>query len=320
MLPLVFDCLCKNNRFAPADAGPLVLATILCFALTAVGLGEDSKAGSTVFKSTDDKYETIYSVEYATFKKNGSDEKGSLLADIYQPKGDGPFPTILMVHGGAWFSGNKSHVSLHARSAADAGYAVVAINYRLAPRYKFPAQLVDLRSGLRFIKENKQKYSFDTERIAAYGYSAGAHLVSLLGVTQNEAKENLIDGAEVKAIVAGGTPCEFSWIADDSERLSFWLGGSREQKPKVYKNASPTSFVDAKDPPFFFFHGTADQIVPLSSAQTMKKLLVEKNVENSFHTVPRASHMGAFMDQKARGLAIQFLGKELSASLDKTGR
>lgn len=272
--------------------------------------------------------EVIRSVEYATY--DGLDSKGDLtgkqrklLADIYMPANDslaneqGKLPTVLMVHGGAWFSGNKAHVALHARDVAKAGYVVVAVNYRLAPRYKYPAQLEDLRSALRFIRTNAEKYHFDTGRIAGYGYSAGAQLVAMLAVTQNEDKKNLVEGAPVRAVVAGGTPCEFSWIPERSERLAFWLGDSREKKPEAYANASPTTFVNQGDPPLFLFHGTKDRIVPIESAQRMNRLLEERQVPHEFHLVKDADHMRAFLDSESRVNAIGFLKKHLAKKPSK---
>ena len=64
-------------------------------------------------------------------------------ADIYVPPGEGPFPGVLMIHGGAWTSGTKGHMLAHARTVVAAGYTVMNINYRLAPKDKFPAQVDD---------------------------------------------------------------------------------------------------------------------------------------------------------------------------------
>jgi acetyl esterase/lipase len=290
------------------------LFTVLLLSAS-VAEGDDTHKRTKIV-SSEVNYVVTYSVSYSD---NEEAKEKHHLADIYQPRGDGPFPTILMVHGGAWFAGNKAHVSLHARHAADAGYAVVAINYRLAPAHRFPAQLDDCRLALNWIAENADKFGFDTHRLAAYGYSAGAHLVSLLATTQNDTTKRYSDGdalaasdGNLKAIVAGGTPCEFSWIPARSERLTFWLGGSRKQLPDVYKSASPTSFVDAKDPPIFLFHGKLDRIVPITSVEKMKERLDSTGVDSILHVIPNADHFGAFVNREARKLAIEFLDEKLS--------
>lgn len=235
-----------------------------------------------------------------------------LLADVYLPKTDGPHPTLLMIHGGAWFSGNKVHVAYHASYAAEKGYAVVAINYRLAPKHKFPVQVEDCKTGLNWICENSDEFQFDKDRIAVYGYSAGAQLASLLGLGSNNTDSaGAQDSVVIKAIVAGGAPCEFSWIPSDSGRLNYWLGKPRDAAPKVYAAASPVEVVDADDPPTFLFHGTIDRIVPPSSPEKLKKKLDDAKVISELHIVEGAGHMGAFLDKDARKLAIQFLDKHL---------
>ena len=257
------------------------------------------------------------------------DDESQLLADVYLPATPKPWPTILMIHGGAWFSGNKVHVSHHARYAAEQGFAVVAINYRLAPRYKFPAQLDDCRDALAWIDEHARAYGFDLRSVAVYGYSAGGHLASLVGLAQNsataEVDPEVDDGAsrqgpqgsrsravpKIRAIVAGGAPCEFSWIPAEAQTLAYWLGDSRTAVPEIYAAASPIAYVDVGDPPVFLFHGTADRIVPLQSPKKMAEQLKISQVPYQLHIMKGATHVGAFLDHTGRQKAISFLKKQL---------
>lgn len=274
---------------------------------------------SVAGKSFGEAYEIQRSIPYKTL----SDDK-ELLADVYLPTSTEAerHPTILMIHGGAWFSGNKVHVTYHAKHAATQGFAVVAINYRLAPKYKFPAQVEDCLDALAWIRKHADKYSFDANRVAVYGYSAGAHLASLVGVTRNNEDNSLPGLASLRsvkpeqlpticAVVAGGAPCEFSWIPDDSEALSYWLGSSRAANPEIYVAASPSESVDEGDPPTLLFHGTADRVVPLDSAKKMAARLEQAKVPYKLHEIPEASHIGAFMDASTRQVAVEFLRKHL---------
>ena len=266
-----------------------------------------------------------------------------LLADVYLPSADirsqdaRPLhPALLMIHGGAWFSGNKVHVSSHARFAAEHGYVVVAINYRLAPQYPFPAQIDDCRDALLWMKEQAATYEIDAQRLGVYGYSAGGQLACLLGCSQNNRRQVASQVASqqvsqpigqagrpspeadkglppVRAVVAGGAPCEFSWVPAEATTLVYWLGGTRAAKPDQYAAASPIEFVDAKDPPTFLFHGTGDRIVPLATAQRMIQRLSRAEVESRLHLVPDANHIQAFLDEPARGKAIEFLDHHLRA-------
>lgn len=245
-----------------------------------------------------------------------------LLADIYRPYGrKGPFPAIMMVHGGAWFAGDKVQITSHARYAAGRGYVVMAINYRLAPRYKFPAQIEDCQSALEWLGQHADQYDIDPERIAAYGYSAGGHLVTLLAMTSartDQAPRRTPPEGKTwpafKAVVAGGTPCQFDWIPEESDALAYWLGGSRQELPEVYRQASPAGHVDPKDPPVFFFHGEKDQIVPLSSPQRMKKRLEEAGVHTAIHVVPGARHYQTFLAEEPRRAAVDFLDHMLQST------
>jgi acetyl esterase/lipase len=110
--------------------------------------------------------------------------------DIYYPrKASGPVPIAVYVHGGAWAVGDKTWVTapLDIEELIDRGYMLCAIDYRLAPRYKFPAQIEDVKCAIRFLRANASKYGIDPTRIGAWGESAGGHLVALLGVTDSSA-------------------------------------------------------------------------------------------------------------------------------------
>ena len=75
-----------------------------------------------------------------------------LKLNAYVPKGDGPFPSVLVVHGGAWRSGSRTQLTMYAKSLARRGYSCFAINYRLAPKHKSPAQIEDCRDAVRWIR------------------------------------------------------------------------------------------------------------------------------------------------------------------------
>ena len=234
-----------------------------------------------------------------------------LLADIYVPEGEGPFPGVLMVHGGAWMSGHKGHVAGHAHQLMKRGYTVMSINYRLAPKHKFPAQIDDCRTALRWMRQNAKNYHIDTTRIAGFGYSAGGHLVCLLALNQSEHPEE-----HLQAVVAGGAPCKFENVPPDSPVLAYWLGGTRRELPVVYREASPTTFVGRDDPPVFFFHGEDDLLVRPRSSKALHDLLAENDVRTEFHLVPEAGHLKAFFDRNAPQRAADFLDSVFVEPLD----
>lgn len=247
---------------------------------------------------------------------------GELLrADVYVPPGDGPFPAVLCLHGGAWRSGDKGRMRGIARQLADSGYTAVAINYRLAPKHRFPAQLQDCRAALVWMRRNAERYHIDPKRMGVFGYSAGGHLAALLGVAGTPDKETAGDepeahaGAEEdlrpRAVVAGGAPCDFRDVSADGRWFVYFLGGTRRQKPELYRRASPAAFVSADDPPFLFYHGADDFVVPVAGPRKMAEQLKKVGVETEVYIVPDEGHIRTFLDPKARQKAIEFLNKHL---------
>ncbi len=109
----------------------------------------------------------------------GKDPKWNVL-DVYRPKeAEGKLPVIVSVHGGGWVYGDKERYQYYCMSLARQGFAVVNFTYRLAPKYKFPAQLEDTNAVFCWLMDNAEAYGLDTTRIFGVGDSAGAHLLGL---------------------------------------------------------------------------------------------------------------------------------------------
>ncbi|MGD9645561.1 MAG: alpha/beta hydrolase fold domain-containing protein [Pirellulales bacterium] len=250
-----------------------------------------------------------------------SEETGvRLTADVYVPDGDGPFPGVLVVHGGAWRSGSPLQMGHISQRLARDGYVAVSIRYRLAPEFKFPAQIHDCKAALRWMRSHADEYKIDPERIGAWGYSAGAHLVALLATTDPTAGlegPNVPADApstRVKAVVAGGTPCDFRLLPEDALAMAFLFGGSRREVPKIYEQASPAAYVSADDPPMFLYHGSADHLVPLRNAERMALLLKQAGVPCELRILPEAGHLQAMFNSNAARDAVKFLDEHLKVS------
>ncbi len=254
-------------------------------------------------------------------------EKYLVKCDIYQPIADADadeqngeetdgkpkvkpaplMPAIVMIHGGAWRAGSKISMLRHARRLTRVGYVVMAINYRLAPKYPWPAQIEDCRAALDWLHDHAGQYNIDTQRVGVYGYSAGAHLAAMLATT-NENNNSI----KIRAAAVGGTPAEFSWIDDDSNALVYWLGATREEDADVYVNASPISFVTPDDPPVIVFHGDADLLVPVESARRLHAALEEQNVDSELVEVAGYGHIGTFSKMDLMVDVIKFFDQHLT--------
>jgi triacylglycerol lipase len=238
-------------------------------------------------------------------------DAGPLKADVFVPKGEGPFPGMLVVHGGAWMMGTREQLAGAALFLAEHSYVAVAIDYRLAPQDKWPAQIYDCSAAVRWMREHAKEYKIDPAKIGAFGYSAGGHLVALLGVLKDdELREPGVaadsPSAQLQVVLAGGAPCDFRLIPPDNDRLAYWLGGTPSDKPDAYRDASPAKYVAAGDPPMFFFHGDSDELVQMRSPQKMVERLHDLGIESEFYTVKDAGHIPAAMDQGARQRALEF--------------
>lgn len=255
-----------------------------------------------------------YDVVYA----ERGDEK--LLADIYVPEGEGPFPGVLVVHGGAWVMGNRLQLGNVSRKLSRSGYSAVAINYRLAPTNRFPAQIEDCKTAVRWMRTNADKYKIDPQRLGGWGYSAGAQLVGLLGTT--EASDGLegpdatpdSPSTRLQAVVAGGAPCDFRSAPEDSLRLAFWLGGTRREKPEQYRLASPMEFLTRDDPPVFFYHGERDRLVDIAGPEAMMAELEKLDIPTKMFVLPRASHIGTMASGEPINEGIAFLNEHLKSA------
>lgn len=224
-------------------------------------------------------------------------------ADLYRPDDEATYPLVLMIHGGAWTAGDKGHLADHARELAQAGFVAVSINYRLAPQFPMPDQIADCRAALTWAVAQAPRWRADVTRLSLWGYSAGAHLAAWMA-TEPQAGEPAI-----RCVVAGGAPCDFSFIAPDSNVLAHVFGGTPRQYPERYANASPLNHASSSAPPFFFFHGTSDLLVPTDSSRQLYDRLQGLGVDTEYYAVDNRGHMLTFIDPTARRRAIEFLRK-----------
>ncbi len=252
------------------------------------------------------RFELVKDVPYAS---PGGVE---LLLDVYVPKLTGPLPAVMVVHGGAWRSGSKGQLAKYARDLAARGMVTFDINYRLSPKHKFPAQLEDCQAALKWIRKHAEDYKVDPRRIGAIGYSAGGHLVALMGVigVPGDPKHPETD-TRLSVVCAGGAACDFRDVEPNNWGLEFWLGGSRKEVPKQYLEASPMAFINEAAPPMFFYNGTSDVLVKYQQAQAMSKALKAVGVETQFVPLDGMGHILAAIHPPTLEKAYQFLVEHL---------
>jgi len=181
----------------------------------------------------------------------------------------------------------------------------MAINYRLAPKHKHPAQIEDCREALRWLQHHAQEYHIDTEKLGVWGYSAGGHLAALLATDRKP------EDPSVKVCVAGGAPVDLRMIPEDSRALVGFMGGTRRALGDAYLEASPISHVSPDDPPILLYHGDADELVPIGFASKMHRKLQETGVDCEYVVLPGRSHIMAFVDTQGIRRSIEFFDRYL---------
>ena len=159
--------------------------------------------------------------------------------DIFLPEnGDGPFPVLLQIHGGAFAIGDKRDIHvLPFLKGIERGYAVVSVNYRLSGEAIFPAAVQDVKAAVRWIRANQAQYHLDGKRIAACGGSAGGNLAAMLGVTgqtpefDDPTLGNMDFSSEVEAVVDWFGPMDFLRMDEQIDQNGF--GTSDHNEPSL---------------------------------------------------------------------------------------
>jgi acetyl esterase/lipase len=241
--------------------------------------------------------------------------------DVYLPdEGDGPYPVILSIHGGAFMGCDKADLQvLPMLEGLKRGYAVVAINYRLSGEARFPALVHDAKAAVRWIRANALRYHFDPGRIAAWGGSAGGYLASMLGTSAGiHELEDLSLGyadqpSHVQVVVTWYGPTDFLRMDEQlaarglpsppgmehngaNSPESLLLGAKITEIPERVRAANPETYIRPNAPPFLLQHGMMDAVVPVQQsinfAAKLRSVLGERNVtlkllEGAEHADPR---------------------------------
>lgn len=206
--------------------------------------------------------------------------KRELHLDVFRPQGKGTHPALIMIHGGGWRSGTRSMQVPMAQMLAAKGFVTVPVEYQLSLEAKYPAAIHNIKSAIRWVKLHAAEYGIDTNRIAVSGCSAGGQLAALVGMTNGvELFEGTMGNtgasSNVKAIVDIDGVLDF--MAPSSLNLDRkpnspdieWLGGSFEEKPLIWKQASAIFWASQKTavPVMFFnsgysrFHSGQDELI-----------------------------------------------------------
>ncbi len=271
---------------------------------------------------------------------NFQNQQKSLLLDLYLPqkKPEQPLPLLIYIHGGGWLEGTKTYCP--GKIVVPRNYAMACISYRFSNEALFPAQIQDVKTAVRWLRKNADKYDLDPNNFGVWGPSAGGHLSALLGTSAgvkelSDTNNNQEISSAVQAVCAWYPPTDFTKVppafdepitaaTEEKYKGKEWygytvvthklLGGPVSQKLELSALANPITHIDAQDPPFLIMHGEKDQVVPISQSVLLADALSEKGVEVELVKKPEWGHYhgrGVAFDPGLMDMAIDFFDKHL---------
>ncbi|HWE96147.1 MAG TPA: alpha/beta hydrolase [Tepidisphaeraceae bacterium] len=287
----------------PSALAPLSVSILLFMLLIAA---PSARAGEIIFEE---------GIEYT----NPDDQH--LKLDMARPREEaGLRPAVICIHGGGFRAGDRNGYDGLCKKLAEQGYVAVTVTYRLAPKYQFPAAVIDVKTAVRWLRANAQKYHVDPGRIAALGGSAGGHLAQYLGVTGDVHR---FDGEEfpgvsskVQCVINYFGPSDFTKSygksVDAAEVLPLFLGADVEHAREKHIIASPLYWVTPDAAPTLLLHGTEDKYVAYEQATWIYDRLKAAGVDVELLTLQGAGHGFKGEDAaKADKAALEFLNKHL---------
>ena len=244
-----------------------------------------------------------------------------LQLNIAKPKGNGPFPAVLLIHGGGFRAGSREGYNSQIIRLAEHGYVAATVSYRLAPKYQFPAAIHDTKAAVRWLRANAKTHHIDPDRIGVTGGSAGGHLAQFLAVTAG-VKEFEGDGGNpdqssaVKCVVNVYGPSDFTKSygksVDAADVLPLFLGGNLEKAKPAHIRASPLYWVTPNAAPTLCIHGTEDKYVACEQAEWIVDKLKAASVEAELLKLEGAGHGFKGKDaETAEKAMIAFFDKHL---------
>jgi acetyl esterase/lipase len=247
--------------------------------------------------------------------------------DLHLPAGVRNPPLVVWVHGGGWSAGTKAQ---YPKELVEKGFAVASLDFRQTTQAPFPANVQDIKAGIRFLRAKAGEYGYRPERIAIAGASSGAHLAALVGVSNDHQELEGTVGADflkqssgVQAIVsyfgasnlttilAQSTPLGLNVRRPALERL---LGALPENAKELAVLASPVSHVDRSDPPLLLLHGDQDPQMPINQSHELQGAYKKLGLDVDFDVLHGVAHGGdAFFTGEPLNRAVKFLHRTIGS-------
>jgi acetyl esterase len=228
----------------------------------------------------------------------GEADGQKLTMDYYAPKGSGPHPIAIIIHGGGYRRGDSKSGSeaYCADFLAPAGYAVFSINYRLAPKYPYPDMVYDTERAVRYLRHNAKQWDADPQKIALVGGSAGGFLSNMVGVLSAPGDPKAADpvdreSARANAVVTLYAQSTFALVPVNQD-VHALLDHEIEAKgvAETLHESAALTYVSKDDPPFLQILGDKDEYIPFSEAINLQNALQAVGVDSKIILIPGGHH------------------------------
>ncbi|VVB79090.1 Arylesterase [uncultured archaeon] len=276
---------------------------------------------------------SVYRTAQAIYNLNYGSGSNYQRLDLYFPANlasNQIVPLIIDIHGGGFEGGDKTENDsvYYAIKFSGQGYAVATLNYRLASEAKYPAANYDVKSAVRWLRANADKYGLDNNHVGVIGRSAGGYLAALLGVTGDnrtfDVGDNLNYSSSVQAVIDQYGITDFSTFSADllSQFPNRVLGKGNDPYLNCVVNggcgnraveASPINYVSGNDSPFFIIHGNIDDHVPINQSKKLYSKLQNSGVVSYFTQVSGAGHGGTQFNDPYIDQYVEFFNKYLKS-------
>lgn len=294
--------------------------------------------GSTLLEVKTDRpfINYISGVVYEQVPMRGYDNV-PMKMDLMIPKTPNKLPAIVYMTGGGFINANKDSYLQQRMDLAEAGFVVASIQYRVAPTAQFPQPLEDVKSAVRYLRANADKYNIDADHIGLLGGSAGGYLAAIGGTTngykQFDVGEHLNVSSNVQAVADTYGLSDLTKIGDDySDQVkalhksagateALWVNGSPVfggkdggilADPEKAELANPIHYISSQTPPFLLMHGSADTLVSPSQTYILQQALQKKGISAERYVVANAPHGGVMWVQpEVSKVLIDFFTKTL---------
>ena len=256
-------------------------------------------------------------IEYTIHQYRTSVPERSGQLGIAMPEHDqGSLPVVVCIHGGAWAKGDKDQMAWMAIRYAQQGYIGVTLSYRLNHEAPIPACIFDVKEAIRYLKHICSDIHADPERIAVLGYSAGAHLALMIGLSP-KASEFKSDAysrqdSSVDCVVAISAPADLEERFKSQGRLGF-LVENKSSDANFIRTISPLTWMDRQQVPVLMLHGDQDRLVPSYNYENFASRCDDLAIDNfELYVNEGGRHMFFFKEQKiTQPIVDRFLSKHL---------